>query len=127
MNEIDQPYIKDGKLFSRMAKVPYTFDCFGTTSSAKDEIAEIFGDRKAFSTPKPVKLIKEFARATTDMDSIVMDFFGGSGTTAQAVDELNKEDDGNRTFIIVSNKESDIFLKITKKRIEKIGCKVLFF
>lgn len=127
LNEIDQPYIKDGKLFSRMAKVPHTFDCFGTTSSAKDEIAEIFGDRKAFSTPKPVKLIKEFARATTDMDSIVMDFFGGSGTTAQAVDELNKEDDGNRTFIIVSNKESDIFLKITKKRIEKIGCKVLFF
>lgn len=127
LNEIDQPYIKDGKLFSRMAKVLHTFDCFGTTSSAKDEIAEIFGDRKAFSTPKPVKLIKEFARATTDMDSIVMDFFGGSGTTAQAVDELNKEDDGNRTFIIVSNKESDIFLKITKKRIEKIGCKVLFF
>lgn len=53
---------------------PDDFDCFGTTSSAKDEIADIFGKREYFSTPKPVKLIKELLRATTDKSSIVMDF-----------------------------------------------------
>ena len=53
---------------------PDEFDCFGTTSSAKDEIADIFGKREYFSTPKPVKLIKELIRVTTNESSIVMDF-----------------------------------------------------
>lgn len=125
-NKIMQPYILNNILYEKEAEVPETFDCFGTTSSAKDEIKELFGRRDYFSTPKPVKLIKEFVRATTDKKSLVLDFFAGSGTTAQAVMELNKEDNGNRKFILVSNKESDICNNVTKVRLEKIGADFVF-
>ena len=104
------------------------FDCFGTTSSAKDEIADIFGKREYFSTPKPVKLIKELIRVTTDKSSIVMDFFAGSGTLGQAVKSLNIKDGGTRSFILVNNRESDICRTVTKKRLEyaKVKFKFLF-
>lgn len=77
----------------------------GTSSSAKDELAEILGDREAFDTPKPVKLVKEMIRIASNKNSIILDFFAGSGTTGQAVLELNKEDNGNRKFILCTNNE----------------------
>ena len=118
---LKQPYIENGILKEKESEVPETFDCFGTTSSAKDEINEIFGSREYFSTPKPVKLIKELARATTNKESIVLDFFAGSGTLGQAVKELNDEDNGKRTFILISNNESNICRNVTVKRMEKTG------
>ena len=118
---LKQPYLDGDRLLERESEVPETFDCFGTTSSAKDEINEIFGARDYFSTPKPVKLMKELARATTNKDSIVLDFFAGSGTVGQAVHELNKEDSGRRSFILISNSESNICKNVTVKRIEKSG------
>ena len=121
-----QPYIKDDVLKEKKTMVPKIWDCFGTTSSAKDEIAELFGDRNYFSTPKPVKLIKEFVRATTNKGSIILDFFAGSGTLGQAVKELNEEDGGKRSFILVSNNESNICRNVTKKRMEIIGCHFKF-
>ncbi|MBO4532859.1 MAG: leucine-rich repeat protein [Treponema sp.] len=121
LNKIMQPYLKDGKLYDEEAPVPEVFDCFGTNSSAKDEIEQLFGSRDYFSTPKPVKLIKEFVRATTDSTSIVLDFFAGSGTTGHAVKQLNDEDGGTRSFILVSNNESDICRKVTMKRMDVIG------
>lgn len=121
LNSIMQPYIENGVLHEKPSPIPEIFDCFGTTSSAKDEIAEIFGRRDYFSTPKPVKLMKELVRATTKSDSIVMDFFAGSGTTGHAVFELNKEDNGNRHFILISNSESDICRNVTMKRMDSIG------
>ena len=123
---LKQPYIDNKKLLENDAEVPETFDCFGTTSSAKDEINEIFGSRDYFSTPKPVKLMKELVRATTDKKSIVLDFFAGSGTVGQALIELNKEDGGNRTFILVSNSESEICKNVTVKRMEKAKAKFVF-
>lgn len=114
-----QPYIKDGQLFEYESAVPESFDCFGTTSSAKDEIKELFGTRDYFSTPKPVKLIKELIRATTEKDSLIMDFFAGSGTTGQACAELNREDGGTRCFLLVSNKESNICEAVTSLRLRK--------
>ena len=118
---LKQPYLDGDRLLERESEVPETFDCFGTTSSAKDEINEIFGARDYFSTPKPVKLMKELARTTTNKDSIVLDFFAGSGTVGQAVHELNKEDGGRRSFILISNSESNICKNVTVKRIEKSG------
>ncbi len=118
---IKQPYLDNGVLLEEDAEIPETFDCFGTTSSAKDEIKEIFGKRDYFSTPKPVKLMKELIRATTNDHSIVMDFFAGSGTVGHALIDLNKEDKGNRTFILVSNSESNICKAVTVKRIEKMN------
>lgn len=102
-----------------------SIDDLGTTSSAKDELAYILGDRAIFSTPKPVKLIKEFVRAGSNKNSIVLDFFAGSGTTGHAVMDLNQEDNGQRKFILITNNESNICQKVTipriKKAIEKFG------
>ena len=90
----------------------------GTTSSAKDEINNIFGRRDFFSTPKPMKLIKEFVRVATNKKSVILDFFAGSGTTGHAVIDLNNEDGGKRKFILVNNNENDICKKVTYKRIK---------
>ncbi len=126
LNLIKQPFIKKGQLLEKDALFPKVFRCFGTNSSAKDEIKELFGDRHYFSTPKPLKLIKEFVRATTDKDSIVLDFFAGSGTTGHAVEELNKEDGGNRKYILVSNDESNICNKVTCGRMNHIKSNYVF-
>lgn len=85
----------------------------------KYEMQEIFGDRTYFSTPKPLKLMKELVRATTNKNSIVIDFFAGSGTTGDAVDSLNKEDKGNRSFILISNSENNICKNVTVERLNK--------
>ena len=106
--------------------MPKVFSCFGTNSSAKDEIEKIFGDRTYFQTPKPLKLMKELIRATTDLDSIVLDFFAGSGTVGHAVMDLNKEDFGNRKYILISNNESNICRKVTLKRMQMVDEKVYF-
>ena len=113
-----QPYIENGMLKEKESDVPEVFDCFGTTSSAKDEIKSLFGKREYFSTPKPLKLMKELIRATTSGDSLILDFFAGSGTTGHACFELNAEDGGSRKFILVSNKESDICETVTDKRLQ---------
>lgn len=126
LNLVKQPYLKNDEIFEKEAVFPDIFDCFGTTSSAKDEIKELFGTREFFSTPKPVKLIKEFVRATTNKDSIILDYFAGSGTTGQAVDELNKEDGGNRKYILISNSESNICKNVTVKRMSLIKSDFVF-
>lgn len=75
----------------------------GNNQDAKKEILELFGDEEPFSTPKPTKLIKRMLQIATqpDTDDIVMDFFAGSGTTGDAVLDLNQTDGGNRKFILV--------------------------
>ena len=118
LGKLMQPYIENGILKEKESNVPEVFDCFGTTSSAKDEIKSLFGKREYFSTPKPLKLMKELIRATTSCDSLILDFFAGSGTTGHACFELNAEDGGSRKFILVSNKESDICETVTDKRLQ---------
>ena len=74
---------------------------FGTFSSAKDEIKDLFGNRDIFDTPKPQKMIKELVRCSTGKNDIILDFFAGSSSTAHAVMQLNAEDSRNRKFIMV--------------------------
>ncbi|MEH7403359.1 site-specific DNA-methyltransferase [Gottfriedia acidiceleris] len=78
----------------------------GMTSEGTKLIQQIMGS-KAFSYPKPLSLIKSLIAQTTlpNNEDIILDFFAGSGTTGQAVLELNEEDDGNRRFILVSSSE----------------------
>lgn len=66
---------------------------------------QIFGEKKDFPSPKPVELIKVILSLATESNDIVLDSFAGTGTTAQAVLELNEEDDGNRQFILVEMEE----------------------
>jgi adenine-specific DNA-methyltransferase len=89
----------------------------GTTSSAKDELACVFGNRLRFRTPKPMRLIKELVRAASTELSFVLDFFAGSGITGHAVMDLNHEDGGKRRFILVNNNESNICREITYERL----------
>ena len=119
LKPIMQPTLQNGKVVEREKPLETVIDFLGTTSSAKDEIAALFGDRMAFATPKPMKLIKEFIRAASEKDSIVLDFFAGSGTTGHAVMDLNKEDGGSRKFILITNDENDICRNITVPRIQK--------
>ena len=93
-------------------------DGLGTNASAKDELEEIFGDRTYFQTPKPMKLIKELIRSASNKNSIILDFFAGSGTTGHAVMDLNKEDGGSRKFILITNNENDICRRVTIPRIK---------
>ena len=73
----------------------------GHTDEAKKEIRAIFDGRVAFDTPKPTRLIERVLAVATDENSLVLDSFAGSGTTAHAVLNLNKADGGNRKFILV--------------------------
>ena len=88
------------------------------TSDGTKEIAQIFGDPSVFDYPKPLALLKHLLKITTDKNSIVLDSFSGSGTTAHAVLELNKEDDGNRKFILVECE--DYADKITAERVRRV-------
>ena len=76
-------------------------DDIATNEMGSKEIEQLFGSNAFFSAPKPTKLIKHLLKLGTDKDDIVLDFFAGSGTTAQAVLDLNMEDEGNRKFICI--------------------------
>jgi adenine-specific DNA-methyltransferase len=74
----------------------------GHNQEGRQEFKKIFEDKGIFDSPKPVRLIKYILRiSNAKAGDIVLDFFGGSGTTSHAVLELNKEDNGNRKFILV--------------------------
>lgn len=75
----------------------------GTTDTAKKELNNLFDGNSVFDTVKPVDLIKRMIQIGTknNENDIVLDFFAGSGTTSQAVMEANKQDSGNRKFILV--------------------------
>lgn len=73
----------------------------GTNDSAKREIVELFNGKAVFETPKPVELIRHILSMTLGENVTVLDFFGGSSTTAHAVMQKNAEDGGNRKFILV--------------------------
>lgn len=83
--------------------VPTTYwsyeDC-GHNDQARKEIKELF-EKPPFDTPKPTALIKQILKIGSEKDSIILDFFSGSATTAHAVMQLNAEDGGNRQFICV--------------------------
>lgn len=71
------------------------------TGSAADSLGELMGDRDVFVNAKSVELLKDVLRISTDENSLVLDYFSGSATTAQAVVELNAEDGGSRRFVLV--------------------------
>jgi len=93
------------------------------TSDGTSEIRGLFVE-EVFDFSKPSKLIARLVQQATDEDSIILDFFAGSGTTAQAVMELNKADGGNRKFILVQlpelTAEDSVAFKAGYKRISDI-------
>ena len=92
-----------------------------TTRAAQHHLDDLLGTKGAFDNPKPVSLIKHLIEITCmPNDALIMDFFAGSGTTFEAVCELNASDDGSRRTILVQKDENNIF-ELCKKRCEKIA------
>ena len=90
------------------------------TQQGTNELKIMFGDGKTFDFPKPPDLVKKFIQAFTHQDSLVLDSFAGSGTTAHAVLAANAEDSGNRRFILVEMDEN-IAQKITSERVRRVA------
>ena len=109
---------------------------FGTTRQAAATIKELFDGRQIFDTPKPHELIKAMLYFASSNDSIILDFFSGSATTAHAVMQLNAEGGGNRKFICVqlpekTDEQSEAYkagyktiCEIGKERIRRAGKKI---
>jgi len=139
--------IRDGKVIIKMrpdderTEITEPFWAFfskelGTAESAKKELNNIIPNN-GFETVKPIELIKRMIYHSTDKDSIILDFFSGSATTAHAVMQLNAEDGGNRQFIMVQLPEptaekSEAYkagykniAEIGKERIRRAGAKII--
>jgi len=105
----------------------------GHSQEGKKEVNVLFPESAVFETPKPVRLLKRILHLSTEANSIVLDFFAGSATTAHAVMQLNAEDNGNRKFIMVQlpepcDEKSEAFksgyktiAEISKERIRRAG------
>ncbi len=87
-------------------------------SVAKEDILQIFQKQKIFEYSKPHDLIEHFVNIISNKDSIILDSFAGSGTTAHAVLNLNKKDKGNRKFILIEMEE--YAETITAERIRRV-------
>lgn len=117
----------------------YTFvdaDLSGTAESGKAELGRLVGKQHGFDTVKPVQLIKYLVQTFTNKKDIILDFFSGSATTAQAVIEQNEEDHGTRKYILVQIEEKcdpdgeafkagfKTICEIGKERIRRAGRKI---
>jgi adenine-specific DNA-methyltransferase len=100
---------------------------FGHNQEATDELASLLGDKQVFDNPKPSRLLRSLITVgDTGSDGIALDFFAGSGTTAHAVLDLNKQDGGNRKFILVQlpeptgREDYPTIADITKERVRRV-------
>lgn len=96
-------------------------DIAGCNQDASDELKLIFSENKGektFDTPKPSKLIERIVSLGNDKNGVFLDSFAGSGTTAHAVLNLNKQDGGNRKFILVEME--DYAETITAERVKRV-------
>ena len=93
----------------------------GHNQEAKRELNRIMGsaeDSESFATPKPVKLLQRILQVATDQDSVVLDSFAGSGTTAHSVLKQNAEDGGERKFVLVEME--DYTHSLTAERVRRV-------
>jgi adenine-specific DNA-methyltransferase len=93
-------------------------DC-GTATEATQELQHLFDGRSPFDTPKPVRLIERILRLSTLGNDLILDSFAGSGTTGHAVLDLNKQDGGNRKFILVEM-DPAISQTVTAERLRRV-------
>ena len=117
----------DGRIVTNL----WPYSEVGHNDEATKELKSLFSGNAPFDTPKPSRLIKRILDIATTNDSIVLDFFSGSATTAQATMEKNAEDSGHRKFILVQlNEKCNVanysnLCEIGKERIRRAGKKIL--
>ena len=105
------------------------------SQGATQKLAKLFDGKKYFDYPKPVTLIQRCISLYSEQDSLILDFFSGSATTAHAVMQLNAEDGGNRKYIMIQLPEEtpedsearkagyNTIPEIAKERIRRVGKK----
>lgn len=102
----------------------------GHNDESRKEIKALFGTTSVFDTPKPTRLLRQIIRISTNPEDLVIDFFAGSGTTADAVLQENAEDGGSRQFVLVQAAEKlgregyATIADITRERVRRAGKKV---
>jgi DNA modification methylase len=147
--EFDKLVFKDGKVYTKYYRpegvTPKSLlidAIYGRTETGNDDIKSLFTDFNAFSYPKPISLISHFVSIISSSNDIILDFFAGSGTTGQAVMELNK-DGGNRRYILcqidepidpvkkkeaydfcIANNLPPVISSITTERLKRAGEKI---
>lgn len=108
----------------------WSYNDVGHTDEAKKELMVLFDGNAPFDTPKPVRLMERILTIASDDDSIVMDFFSGSASMANAVIHKNASDNGRRRFILVqipeeiSSPEYSTLCEVGKERIRRAGRKI---
>ena len=115
----------------------WKFQDVGHNQEGRQELKKLFDDKGYFDGPKPIRLLSRILQiANLDKDSLILDFFSGSATTAHAVMQLNAEDGGNRRFIMVqlpelTDEKSEAYkagykniCEIGKERIRRAGKKI---
>lgn len=115
----------NGEFIKREKLIKTILDSYGRTTDGTSEITELLGKGK-FDFPKPTELLKILFYIASNPNSIILDFFAGSGTTGHAALELNEQDCGNRTFILCQLNEktpttpNGIAYDVTSKRLKRI-------
>jgi adenine-specific DNA-methyltransferase len=129
-------YDEDGNRRRVKARSILKQEMVGFTQNGNKEMESIFGSR-IFQNPKPVNFLKYIQDFITDQDSIILDFFSGSATSAHATMQLNAEDGGNRKFIMVqlhekTDEKSEAYkagyktiAEIGKERIRRAGTQIM--
>jgi len=111
-------YDENGKIIQKGIIPNAMLDNIASNSDGTKDLKALFPEqKKVFSYPKPVKLIKHLLKIVDNKNAIVLDFFAGSGTTAHATLDLNKEDGGNRLFVLVE--QMDYVETLTVERIKR--------
>ena len=96
------------------------WDDVETTTNGTQLLKKLFDGNAPFSNPKPIGLLTRILQLGASNESIVLDFFAGSGTTGHAVMNLNAEDGGTRRFILCTNNENNICRDVTYERIKRV-------
>ncbi len=104
----------------RKPKTVWTDSKYDASTHGVMLLQKIFGSKDVFPYPKSIHAVRDILQLLSKEDSVVLDFFAGSGTTGQAVLELNRSDGGNRKFILCTNNEGNIAEEVCYPRLAKV-------
>lgn len=119
-------FLKEQEEFGQVENTWFDGDYAGTVTEGTREIQDLFSGTVVFDYPKPTVLLKRLMLIATKENDFILDFFGGSGTTADAVLTINKELNSSRKFILVqlpeptNRKDYPTIAEITKDRVRKV-------
>ena len=119
-NPVQKVFMKDRTL--KRLTVESWWDKHGLNEDGTTDLNNIFESPKKFVHPKPVITISNIINISTSANSIILDFFAGSGTTLHATMQLNAEDGGHRQCILVTNNENGICENVTYERNKRVIC-----